>query len=113
MRKIRKALLGILTMMSGAILAVPIEAAERHIPGVYIYKAGPERLFSYPMEAPISEGRSARSAIPTSTPTTAVTTPRGLLQLMGYYIPPRLEFLQRQNPMALTIAYSGPVGSPI
>jgi len=48
MRKIRKALLGILTMMSGAILAVPIEAAERYIPGVYFYKAGPERLFSYP-----------------------------------------------------------------
>ena len=48
MRKIRKALLGILTMMSAAILAVPTEAAERYIPGVYFYKAGPERLFSYP-----------------------------------------------------------------
>ena len=48
MRKNRKALLGILTMMSGAILAVPIEAAERYIPGGYVYKAGPEQLFSYP-----------------------------------------------------------------
>ena len=48
MRKIHKALLGILMMMSGAILAVPIEAAERYIPGVYVYKAVPERLFSYP-----------------------------------------------------------------
>jgi hypothetical protein len=48
MRKIRKALLGILTMMPGAVLAVPIEAAERYVPGVYVYKAGPERLFSYP-----------------------------------------------------------------
>ena len=47
MRKIRKALLGILTMMSGATLAVPTGATERYIPGVY-YKAGPERLFSYP-----------------------------------------------------------------
>ena len=48
MRKTRNALLGILTMMSGAILAVPTEAAERYIPGVYVYKAGPGRLFSYP-----------------------------------------------------------------
>ena len=35
MRKIRNALLSILTVMSGAILAVPTEAAERYIPGVY------------------------------------------------------------------------------
>src|SRR5262245_49519019 len=48
MRKTRNALLGILTMMSGAILAVPTEAAERYVPGVYVYKAGPERWFSYP-----------------------------------------------------------------
>ena len=48
MRKIRNALLGILTMMSGAILPVPTEAAERYIPGGYVYKAGPERSFSYP-----------------------------------------------------------------
>src|SRR5262245_25508884 len=48
MRKIRSALLGILTMMSGAILAVPTEAAERYIPSVHHYKAVPERLFSYP-----------------------------------------------------------------
>jgi len=46
MRKTRNALLGILTMMSGAILAVPTEAAERYVPGVY--KAGPERWLSYP-----------------------------------------------------------------
>ena len=46
MRKTCNALLGILTMMSGAILAVPTEAAERHAPGVY--KAGPGRWFSYP-----------------------------------------------------------------
>ena len=45
MRKIRNALLGILTMMSGAILAVPTEAAERYIPGVHHYK---ERFFSFP-----------------------------------------------------------------
>ena len=31
MRKTRNALLGILTMMSGAILAVPTEAAERTV----------------------------------------------------------------------------------
>jgi hypothetical protein len=48
MRKTRNALLGILTMMSGAILAVPTEAAERYAPGVHVYKAGPERWFSYP-----------------------------------------------------------------
>ena len=48
MRKTRNALLGILTMMSGAILAVPTEAAERYIPRVHHYKAVPERLFSYP-----------------------------------------------------------------
>ena len=46
MRKTRNALLGILTMMSGAILGVPTEAAERYIPGVY--KGVPERFFSYP-----------------------------------------------------------------
>jgi len=49
MHKTRNALLGVLTMMSGAILAVPTDAAERYnIPGGYVYKAGPERLFSYP-----------------------------------------------------------------
>jgi hypothetical protein len=48
MRKTRNALFGILTMMSGAILAVPTEAAERYIPSVPLYKAVPERLFSYP-----------------------------------------------------------------
>ena len=46
MRKIRNALLSILTVMFGAILAVPTEAAERYIPGVY--KGVPERFFSYP-----------------------------------------------------------------
>ena len=46
MRKIRNALLSILTVMSGAILAVPTEAAERYIPSVHRYKAVPERLFS-------------------------------------------------------------------
>jgi len=51
MRKLRNALLGILTMMSGAILAVPTEAAERYAPGVHVYKAGPERWFSYPYGA--------------------------------------------------------------
>jgi hypothetical protein len=48
MRKTRNALLGILAIMCGTIPAVPTEAAERYIPGVYVYKAGPERLFSYP-----------------------------------------------------------------
>ena len=48
MRNTRNAVLGIVTMMSGAILAVPTDAAERYIPGGYVYKAGPERLFSYP-----------------------------------------------------------------
>jgi hypothetical protein len=48
MRKTSNALLGILTMMSGAILAVPTEAAERYVPGVHLYKAVSERLFSYP-----------------------------------------------------------------
>jgi hypothetical protein len=35
-------------MMSGTIPAVPTEAADRYIPGVNLYKAVPERLFSYP-----------------------------------------------------------------
>src|SRR5215831_5898247 len=48
MRKTRNALLSILTVMSGAILAVPTEAAERYIPSVHLYKAVLERLFSYP-----------------------------------------------------------------
>jgi hypothetical protein len=46
MHNIRNALLSILTVMFGAILAVPIEAAERYIPGVY--KSVPERSFSFP-----------------------------------------------------------------
>ena len=46
MRKTRNALLSILTVMFGAILAVSTEAAERYIPGVY--KGVPERFFSYP-----------------------------------------------------------------
>jgi hypothetical protein len=46
MRKIRNVLLSILTVMSGAILAVPTEAAERYIPGVY--RGVPDRFFSYP-----------------------------------------------------------------
>ena len=46
MRKIRNALLSILTVMFGAILAVSTEAAERYIPGVY--KGVPEHSFSYP-----------------------------------------------------------------
>jgi hypothetical protein len=48
MRKTRNALLGILTMMSGTILAVPTEAAERYIPGDHLYKAVPERYYSFP-----------------------------------------------------------------
>jgi hypothetical protein len=48
MRKTRNALLGILTMMPGTIPAVPTQAAERYIPGTYVYKAGPDRSFSYP-----------------------------------------------------------------
>jgi hypothetical protein len=48
MYKTRNAVLGILTLtsVSGAILAVPTEAAEQYIPGVY--KAVPERWFTYP-----------------------------------------------------------------
>ena len=65
MRKTRNALLGILTMMSGAVLAVPIEAAERYIPGVYVYKAAIVELSLWGL---ISEGRRAHSAILTSTP---------------------------------------------
>ena len=48
MRKTRNALLGILTMMPGPILAAPTQAAERYIPGTYVYKAAPDRSFSYP-----------------------------------------------------------------
>src|SRR5262249_5288787 len=48
MRKTRNALLGILTMMPGTIAAAPIEAAERHTPGIYVYRAVPDRSFSYP-----------------------------------------------------------------
>ena len=73
MRKLRNALLGILTMMSGAILAVPTEAAERYAPGVHVYKAGPERWFSYPYGASYLK----RGKPPYVGPTTGVTTPLG------------------------------------
>jgi hypothetical protein len=65
MRKIRSALLSILTVMSGAILAVPTEAAERYIPGVY--KGVPERFLSHPY------GGSYRSP-PTSSACTCIPT---------------------------------------
>jgi hypothetical protein len=73
MRKTRNALLGILTMMSGAILAVPTEAQN----DIFLASTkGCQSDFSViPMGAPISRRRSAHSAIPTSTPTTGVTTP--------------------------------------
>jgi hypothetical protein len=48
MRKTRNALLGILTMMPGTIAAAPTEAAERYTPGIHVYKAVPDRSFSYP-----------------------------------------------------------------
>ena len=48
MRKTRNALLSILTMMPGPILAAPTQAAERYIPGISVYKAGPDRSLSYP-----------------------------------------------------------------
>ena len=51
MRKTRNALLGILSMMSGAILAVPTEAAERYAPGVHVYKAGQSDGSAIPMVA--------------------------------------------------------------
>jgi hypothetical protein len=79
MRKTRNALLGILTMMSGAILAVPTDAAER-IPGGYVYKAGPERLFSYPYGGThlrVDYAKRRFGAIHTSAPTTVVTMPPG------------------------------------
>ena len=69
MRKLRNALLGILTMMS--ILAVPTEAAERYAPGVHVYKAGPERWFSYPYGASYLK----RGKPPYVGSTTGVTTP--------------------------------------
>ena len=48
MRVIRNALLGILIMTSasGVIVALPAEAADLYMPGVY--KAVPKRLLSYP-----------------------------------------------------------------
>src|SRR5262249_42780064 len=48
MRKARIALLGMLTMMSAAILAVPTEAAERSITSVQLYKIVEKRLSRYP-----------------------------------------------------------------
>ena len=79
MRKTCNALLGILTMMSGAILSVPTEAAERYIPGGHLYKAVPERLFSYPYGGTYLRVDYAkrRFAYPYVAPTTAVTTPPG------------------------------------
>jgi len=97
MRKIRKALLGILTMMSGAILAVPIEAAERYIPGVYFYKAGPERLFSYPYGGSYLRRGKRSFGTPYVNPYYGSLCPRGLLQLLGLLRSSLLEFLQRQS----------------
>src|SRR5262249_28291608 len=71
MRKTRNAMLGILTMMSGAILAVPTEAAERYAPCVHVYKAAQSEFSVIAMGAAISRGGS----LPTSAATTGVTTP--------------------------------------
>ena len=100
-----------LTMMSGAVLAVPIEAAERYIPGVYVYKAAIVQLSLWGLLSQKGEALVRPSL--RQPPTAAVTTPPWITTTAGLLRPSRLEFLQQQNPMALNVAYSGPVGSPI
>ena len=51
MRKTRNALLGILTMMSGAILAVPTDAAERLFLAATSTKRGQSDCLATPMVA--------------------------------------------------------------
>src|SRR5262252_1116826 len=97
MRKLRNALLGILTMMSGAILAVPTEAAERYAPGVYVYKAGPERWFSYP---PTSTPTTGVTMLPRTTATTGITA----LLTIG-------NTAARQQAAGLTFPAASPIGS--
>jgi len=79
--------------MSGAVLAVPIEAAERYIPGVYFYKAGPERLFSYPYGGSYLRRAKRSFGNPYVNPLLRqLLRPRGLLQLLAYYVPPDWNF---------------------
>src|SRR5258706_11623012 len=65
-----------------------------------------------PTVAPISGRRSARSEIPTSTPTTGVTTPPRTTTTTGLTTLPTTGISTAAVPTALTAAYSGPVDSP-
>jgi hypothetical protein len=81
--------------MSGAVLAVPIEAAERYIPGVYVYKAAIVQLSLWGLLSQKGEAlvrQSLRQPL-----LRQLLRPRGLLQLLGLLRSFRLEFLQRQN----------------
>src|SRR5262249_7436363 len=104
MRKTRNALLGILTMMSGAILAVPTEAAERYVPGVY--KAGPERWFSYPY----GSSYLRRGKLPYVNPYYGSTTPPRTTATTG--ITALLTIGNaRQQAAGLTFPAARPIGS--
>jgi hypothetical protein len=84
MYKTRNAMLGILTLtsVSGVVLAVPTQAAERHIAGVH--KAVPERWLTYPYGGLISqEGETLGRLSRHHSLLRQLLRPRGLLQLLG------------------------------
>jgi hypothetical protein len=109
--KIRNAVLGIvaLTSMSGAVLAVPTQAAEQYIVGVH--KAAPERLFAYPYGGSYLKRTRHSFGNPYVNPYYgSYYAPAGYYNYWAYYAPPYWNSTAAA-PMALTAAYSGPVGS--
>lgn len=97
MYKIRNAVLGIVTLtsVSGAVLAVPTQAAEQYIVGVHravaraLVRLSLRRFISQEDETLVRQ--SLRQPL-----LRQLLCPRGLLQLLGLLRSSLLEFLRRQ-----------------
>jgi hypothetical protein len=91
--KIRNAVLGIvaLTSMSGAVLAVPTQAAEQYVVGVH--KAAPERLFAYPYGGSYLKRTRHSFGNPYVNPYYgSYYAPAGYYNYWAYYAPPYWNF---------------------
>ena len=93
MHKTRNAMLGILTLtsVSGVVLAVPTQAAERYIAGVH--KAVPERWFTYPYGASYLKRARRLVGYPNIIPYYgSYYAPVDYYNYWAYYAPPYYNF---------------------
>jgi len=91
--KIRNAVLGIVTLtsVSGAVLAVPTQAAEQYVVGVH--KAAPERLFAYPYGGSYLKRTRHSFGNPYVNPYYgSYYAPVGYYNYWAYYAPPYWNF---------------------